>query len=371
MVPGYQPVGVQFRNDSSDEVNFSMSSSVQPEYGCFVNQELKGGRPVPTSPTRLAAGSSSAGFVAAAVTDGDCALDQNHFYVTVTHPSGLGEQTVKVKREAGTLRITEQTGDGRYNLAIEAATESATPALGNWTVVVTEKQPDATLSTAPTLSAERLTSAPKDGWVPANPPSVDDPTLPVFRFTVSGATWNVPGASGDRSHGELPPLIAEASQDGTTWTRIGHVVSATPAERDGDSVTIGEATFDWQRHPGTADYQHVRITNGTGTSNTVQLGTVPIPAPLPEGSLAGLKALWYNPVSQVGAQPRANMLDQAPIRFNVLNKNSTAISPDDPVLGTAYDRVYYRDIDSQRLITGLLDPEHPEEYVAVSPVKGA
>ncbi|MFF3159273.1 hypothetical protein, partial [Streptomyces sp. NPDC057910] len=109
----------------------------------------------------------------------------------------------------------------------------------------------------------------------------------------------------------------------------------------------------------TTPYTHLRVTNGTHTTD-INLTTLTPPTPLPTANYT-IDVTAFNGSKNVS--PRANGLDQAPVNTEI------KVSGEQVDEGV-YKRLYYRD-DRNFLITGLFSPEHPDQYTAVTPLAGA
>ena len=61
----------------------------------------------------------------------------------------------------------------------------------------------------------------------------------------------------------IPPLTAQGSIDGTTWTNLGTLVPATAptivAQGNQFELQVGPATFWWENPTGQPAYQHLRV----------------------------------------------------------------------------------------------------------------
>jgi hypothetical protein len=222
-------------------------------------------------------------------------------------------------------------------------------------VVVADRHAAPTIVGAPKLEAARLTPA------VTNPPVVDipdDPRRPVHRFTVSGVTWKVPGATGDLAEVALQLPVAEGSVDGSSWHPLGTLASPLTPSIDGDRITMGEAVFDWQNaSDAPREYRYFRVTAGGANSNVIDV--TPLPAPAPTSRVGSMLI--------VGAgTSRGNGLDQAPMRVSLRDLSGDKQALDATEHAELYARIYYRDAGTQALITGLGDPTDPNRLVMFS-----
>ncbi|MFF3159780.1 hypothetical protein, partial [Streptomyces sp. NPDC057910] len=117
----------------------------------------------------------------------------------------------------------------------------------------------------------------------------------------------------------------------------------------------------------TTPYTHLRVTNGTHTTD-INLTTLTPPTPITD-SISGVAMTSQTVI----AVPRNNALDQAPMDVQI--KSSSSTEPDFDGSHEAYQRLHYRfknaDGTTGALITGLLDPKKPNQYTAVTHMAGA
>jgi hypothetical protein len=356
MVPGYRAYTVQVRNRSRAEIDLKMFSGSSRAEGCWLGSGPEGlpkqFPPFPTKPIRLEAGSDWAGpYLTARQTLGeDCTkASPGIFAAQVESPAEPGHrQLVQVEADDRGVRVKDQVGSGRFVVEVKATSPSIVQ------IEVTDRQAAPTILAAPVVEASRLTPAPTKN--PTTSP--DDPSRPVHRFTVSGLSWHVPGATAELTGVTLPLAFAEGSVDGQSWASLGTVASPLAPTLDGERVTLGASVFDWQTVGGpTKDYRYFRVKAGTAVSNVIDVSALAVPKPLASEQLNGIH--FMGP----GA-PRANGLDQVPMRVSLLNKQSQALDPD--VYADHYRRIYYRDEWTNALITGLGNPDDPTQLVMFS-----
>ncbi len=213
---------------------------------------------------------------------------------------------------------------------------------------------------APTVAAAQVTAS-------------GAPVAAVYRFDVSGATFQLPNPYADQI--VVPPLIVQGF-DGTSWIELGALVPAMAptivAQGSGFVLQLGAATFWWENPSGQPAYQQIRV--GFGSSGPfssvdgVTLADLPAPSVLtnsgPQISAA-----------RGPAAPVDTGIDQAPLSVQVLSTNSDggsgpALPFDDP----SYQRIYYRENLAGTLITNLF-PTGPgadlSTFIGVSPYAGA
>jgi hypothetical protein len=363
-VPGYRSLVLSVSNQAREKVQFQSFSGPSPAKGCWLNRELVGGSPIPAGPVPISAGGVSSSFGVGQATAGDCG-SAGVFFGDVSLPDGSGRQLVKVVVDGNTPRIVEQGGNGRFVFDITPAGVGGL--LGAWTLTVREQNTgDLMVQAPPTVTGERLTPAAAEGWKPTD--QIDDPSRPVYRFTVSGPQWRVPGADAGLTETVLPGMQAEGSVDGSTWVSLGALVPGTAPSRNGQYVTLGDATFDWQTSnaPSAPDYKHFRVSAGDealyGDTSSVPVNVDTLSAPAEFTQVQSIK------ISSATQSVRPNGVDEITSRFSLVDKNATVLDPG--AYETLYDRVYFRDGVTKALLTGLNDPANPGQQVAVSPLRG-
>jgi hypothetical protein len=222
-VPGYKSLVLSVSNQARENVQFQSFSGPSLAKGCWLNRELVGGSPIPAGPVPISAGAVSSSFGVGQATAGDCG-SAGVFFGDVSLPDGSGRQLVKVVVDGNTPRIVEQGGNGRFVFDIASAGSGGM--LGAWTLTVREQQSEGvSVVAAPTVTGERLTPAPAEGWKSTD--QIDDPSRPVYRFQVSGTQWKIPGANEGLTETVLPAMQAQGSVDGSTWVNLGALVPGT------------------------------------------------------------------------------------------------------------------------------------------------
>ncbi|MDF2830833.1 MAG: hypothetical protein K0R01_4116, partial [Mycobacterium sp.] len=107
--------------------------------------------------------------------------------------------------------------------------------------------------------------------------------------------------------------------------------------------------------PGATDYRYFRLTLPDGTTSDT-LDTTTLEAPQPTTKVDDIELIG-------GGAPRANGLDQAPMRVSVLDSLGQGIDP--AVHADLYDRIYYRTA-TDALVTGLGNAQRPGRLFAVT-----
>ncbi|WP_308797497.1 hypothetical protein [Agromyces silvae] len=352
MVPGYRPWSILIDNRSRSAVTFNSFAGSSRAEGCWLTTALRGAtNPLPSQPQHAAAGERTGPFQAGHTTRGQ-SCDQSTpgvFYLQVEPTGEPGNRRVaRVLTRMSTMEVDQQVGSGRLNVQVERTGGLAAR------LVITDGHATPVQVDAPVLEASRLTPAAVPGRTVTMDP--DDPSRPVHRFRVSGLSWNVPGAEADLSEVAVPLPVAEGSVDGARWDALGTVASPVTPALDGDQLTMGGAVFDWQTAPGaTNDYRFFRVVSGGVSSNVVDVTQLSAPEP----SLAVLSLT----ITGAGT-PRANGLDQIPMRVSLRGSAEQAL--DAAEYGVLYDRIYYRDVQTKALITGLGNPAEPNQLVMFS-----
>lgn len=375
IVPGYRALNLTVRNATGQPISAQFSSSPTPDAGCWLNTGVGSEPGIGNKEAVIAAGSSSPTMFTSFSTlapDGACndPLAERSFYLSVwpqgeTSSSSLRE-TIKLTWQDGELR-PESAGGARFSASVQLSDGGRV--LGA-AVVTIDAVSSPQLVTAPDIEGRRLTPAPAAGYTPPAVPSVNDPNLPIFRFTVTGAQWSVQGADAGLSEAVLPLLEVRASTDGQNWTSIGSLASPQAPSRAGDMVTSGSATFDWQKPAKGPDYKFFTVGVGeTWSASPVAVDELLAPAAVPYSEIASVK--WSPQTGGMAPSTvRNNGLDQAPVRPVIEAKaNGLPISPSDPDLGRLYDQLIFRN-SANELITGLIDPARYSTFKAVTPIRG-
>ncbi|WP_308797495.1 hypothetical protein [Agromyces silvae] len=350
MVPGYRAWSVQIENRSRSEVALRTFASPTRAEGCWRNTQLGGAAaPLPAQLTKIPVGSSAGPFATAQVTFGDsCGDNPGLFYAQLEAVGESGHrQVVQFQAEKYTVSVKDQVGTGRLVAHVEPV------GLHGFRIVIANRHAVPTILDAPTIEASRLTPAPVDA-VPTSSP--DDPSRPVYRFAVSGTAWQVPGATADLTSVTLPLPVAEGSVDGVTWNALGTLASPLTPTLEGERVTLGHSVFDWQTSPDAKrDYRYFRVVVGGRTSAVVDAHALEAPPATTQVARPNLSGT---------GTPRANGLDQAPMRVTLLNSSSQGL--DTETHADLYRRIYFRDPSTESLITGLGDPADPNQLVMFS-----
>jgi hypothetical protein len=390
--PGYGLGVLQVADGSAGPVDIAMASRPDPGYGCWLDIGLD--HPsvpaFPDSDTRVDAGTTSAGYLIAALTGGDCASAQKdsaseHATYVVITPAGdsADEHIVKLVSAAdGTLSIAAQAG-GDLTATVQQLPQPG-GLWGTWQLTVSGGSTPAA-SAAPSVVGYRLTAAPDPAnYQPPTSPAADDPCRPVYRFDVTGAQWTHVASAGQQT-AQIPAMTAQGSSDGgKTWADLGQLMPAThPAVAADGTVTLGPASFFFQNTPGTATppgvwtspeasqcpaagtapVTEVRVVSGGLASSPVMLADPKAP-PLNGGPGAtpvdGLQAV---PDGDGGAaaMPLADGVDQAGLTLQLIPSGGGSIDSSDP----RYSLVYYRDDATKALVTGLYQPGAYADYVSV------
>jgi hypothetical protein len=377
--PGYGAGRLQVANETPSAMSVSLASRQDPDYGCWLNASVTGGPggPVPAFPTdptsaaaQIAPQQTSPAFFIGALTagsDGSCASAQPgsagewSAYVVITPVGDPADQRVVklLVQRPGMVSIPQQVGG---DLSVSLAKTGGGGSWGGWTLQVTGPGAPAAQS-PPTVSAQRLTSAPTV-TCPLATPAADDPCRPVYRFDVSGAQWSGVGVAG-QVMARVPAMTAQGF-DGQQWRDLGQLMPVTAPTLSGNTVTLGPASFFWQDAAGAMPLTAVRVVSGGLPSNVVDLtGLAAPPVGAPLNSAQGIKV---TPTDSSGtARPRANGVDQAGLNVSLVPSSGQGqVPPSDK----RYALVYYRDADTLNLITGLYSAGDYSGYVAVGPWPG-
>ncbi|MDR5701675.1 hypothetical protein [Agromyces aerolatus] len=355
MVPGVRVSSVRIENRSRSAVDVQAFTGSSRAQGCWLGAGLHGvTNPLPAQPVSIPTGGLGGPYVTAQQLWGEACGEHPGVFTLQVGPQGEGaqRQLLQLHADAHGLRIVEQVGGDRLVASVESD-----GGLGV-RLVIDDRHEAPTIMGAPVVEVTRLTPAEAPGRTPTE--NVNDPSRPVHRFTVSGVSWNVPGAGTELSDVALPLSLAEGSVDGEQWDTLGTIASPLTPTRDGDRITLGEAVFDWQTAPGAQkDYRFIRVSAGGASSNVIDVQS-PIPAPAPTDLLKGTGGA----IAITGAgMPRANGLDQAPMRVTLYSKSRAL---DVVQHAELYRRIYFRDATSKALITGLGDPAEPTQLIMFS-----
>ena len=355
--PGIKEGRLQVSNTSAEPITVALHASPNPGYGCWYAPSWADAPAFPPGGITVAAGQSSAIYTMGAYTagaQGGCAAATDptgawlgYLVITpVSHPADTRLVGLRLNRDM-TVDVTDQAG-GSTTVSITNA-QNQLAAFGLWTVTV-GTPPAPTPQPSPTVTGSRVTPA-------------DWPGPAVYRFDVSGATYQLPTPHPNQVM--VPPLLVQGSADGNSWTSLGMLVPATePVVAAGPpaQLTLGAATFWWENPPESA-YQ-IRVGLGpAGVASQVALADLPPPAG--ETNLSGVQIAPTS--SDKTARPVASGVDQAPLSVQVLDANSNPLPDTDP----SYQRIFYRDA-SGNLVTNLFRADaEPASFIGVSPHRGA
>jgi hypothetical protein len=362
-IPGYRAWSLSIDNRSRSDVTLTPYRGGSRIDGCWLGTDLRtSGTNLPSDPISVPLGGRAGPYITAqSMLMKECWGDnEGVFYVQVA-PKSAPDQTqlVKVIGGPGGLRIDQQVGGGGLTARLEQ--DGAT----GYRLVVADQHGAPTPAGAPTLTAKRLTPESTATKVTDSP---DDPSRPVYRFTVSNQKWQVPGAD-QLSNVTLPVPTVEASTDQENWTALGTTTSPLAPSRAGTEVTLGDSTFYWQTTPGATDYRYFRLTLPGGVvSEAVDVESTEAPAPTTAVKSVALIGDTRGPLQDLAAL-RPNGLDQAVLRLS-LDSAATGIELDPDADPELYDRVYYRDEVTKALLTGLGDPARARKATMFTTVPG-
>ncbi|MDF2829352.1 MAG: hypothetical protein K0R01_2635, partial [Mycobacterium sp.] len=188
-VPGYRVWNLTLENQSRHDVTLTPYRGSTRLEGCWYGDDLSTDRPLPATRIDLRAGGAAGPFVTARRTSGAaCGNDHPGVLYAQVAPKGAPEQAqiVKLLGDVAGLRLDQEVGAGALTVRTER------DGMFDVRLVVTDRHEAPTPVKAPTLTASRLTPAPAPTYKPTD--YLDDPTRPVFRFTVTDQRWHVPGA---------------------------------------------------------------------------------------------------------------------------------------------------------------------------------
>jgi hypothetical protein len=358
--PGIKEGRFQISNTSGEPVTVALHASANPGYGCWYAPSWADAPAFPPGGITVAAGESSAIYTMGAYTagaQGGCAAtDATGLwlgYLTITpvsHPADTCLVGLRLNRDM-TVDVTDQAG-GSTTVSITNA-HNQLAAFGLWTITV-GTPPAPTPQASPTVTGSRVTPA-------------DWPGPAVYRFDVTGATYQLPTPYQFGNQVMVPPLLVQGSVDGNSWTSLGSLVPATqPAVTAGPpaQLTLGSATFWWENPAGQPAYQYIQVGLGpAGVPSQVKLAD--LQAPANETNLSGPQIAPTS--SDKTARPVDSGVDQAPLAVQVLDANSNPLPDTDP----SYQRIYYRDA-AGNLVTNLFRTgADPAGFIGVSPCAGA
>jgi hypothetical protein len=355
--PGIKEGRFQVTNTSGEAVTVALHASPSPGYGCWYAPSWADAPAFPPGGITVAAGHSSAVYTMGAYTagaQGGCAATDptgawlGYLAITpVSHPADTLLVGLRLNRDM-TVDVSDQAG-GSTTVSITNA-DNQQAAFGLWTVTV-GTPPAPTPQLSPTVTGSRVTPA---GW----------PDPAVYRFDVTGATYQLPAPYPFGTQVMVPPLLVQGSVDGNSWTSLGMLVPATePTVTAGSpALTLGTATFWWENPAGQPAYEYIRVGLGpAGVPTQLKLSDLLYPA---DGTDPP-SGVVIQPTTQGGtAQPVSSGVDQAPLAVQVQDANSKVLPSTDP----SYQRIYYRDA-SDNLLTNLF--ADPAGFIGVSPYAGA
>ena len=387
--PGIKQGRFQVNNTSGEPITVTLQAEPGSSSGCWYAPSWADAPAFPTVPVAVGAGQISSIYTMGAYTagpDGSCAQPANSAendlwrgYLVITptnHPADTRLVRLRLNPDM-TVDVGDQTGGmttddppvATMNVSIAQAPQHLA-AFGLW--IITVDTPAApTPSTPPTVAASRLT--PDGAQYPA-----------VYRFDVSGATYELPAPSGQivvppySDQIVIPPLmvqgcVSNCSGDATSWTDLGRLVPAVapaivPPHGDSGQLQVGPATFWWENAAGQPAYQHIRV--GFGSSGPfssldgVDLANVAAPPAMTNvtGPQADLNGAILKPVD--------TGIDQAQVSVQVLDNNSNPL----PITDPSYQLLYYRTEGSNALLTNLFPTDDGADlgnFIGVSPYPGA
>jgi hypothetical protein len=360
--PGIKEGRFQISNTSAEPITVALQESSSPGQGCWYAPSWADAPAFPAgldSALTVPAGQTSATYTMGAYTagpNGGCAATDAtgtwRGYLVITPVNHPGDSRVVGLRMSRALSVdVDDTAGGSTTVTIQN-THVQLAALGLWKVVVGTPPAPAPQGSL-TVVGSRLTPS-------------DTPGSAVYRFDVTGATYQLPLGFQFGIENKVPPLIVQGSTDGKNWTTLGSLVPLTkPTIVFGTATSpaqlqLGPATFWWENATGPA-YQFIHVTLGTsGPATQVQLSTLTPPGH--SANVSGPQIAATN-ASHV-ATPVDSGMDQAPLSVQVLDAHSNPLPAGDP----SYQFVYYRESASKALITNLFTGNG---YTGVVPYAGA
>ncbi|MFF7182969.1 hypothetical protein [Streptomyces sp. NPDC008121] len=359
--PGYRSIKLKIKNDLDSPIEARLVSNSEAEYrGCWANSGV-GSLPAfpsgsfsPVEPGQQTPAYSSA--VLTAGPNGTCTKPESRYSFVEIQPVGKPglRSVVKMQYRPGDneLSLPEQIGGGALQISAES---TGAAGLGEHQLVVSSAGSPLAVQ-APDIAAKRLTVTSPDG----------DPNRPVYRFDVSGAAWQVPGADDHLTETQLPAMTAQGSTNGIVWEDLGQLKPVTSPKREGDIVALGNTAFYWENEKDAKQYTKIRVKSGEKVSQPVTLKDLPPPDALPE-KIYGVKFLAPDAGGSLVHGMRSNGLDQRFFEVAISTASSDALASDHE----AYQRLFYRTNPDRRLITGLVDPERPRQFTGITAERGA
>jgi hypothetical protein len=361
--PGIKEGRLVVTNTSAEPVTVSLTGQPGSSSGCWYAPAWADAPAFPSNGLTLSAGQTSTAHTIGAYTsgsDGLCATsgdDPWRGYLVVkpvSHPADQILVRLRLNSDSTmSVDVTNQAG-GTTTAAVSLVTVKGS-AFGQWTLkVATPAAP--TPVTAPSLAAARVTTA----AMTSGPP--------VFRFDVTGAALTLPGSYANQM--TVPPLVVQGSRNnGATWTPLGSIVPSiaptiTPQNNGTAVMQLGPSTFWWENAAGSPAYTQLRVGFGTTgpQSAAVTLSSLPAPTDGPSSG-AGPQVSAPNGVAALVDTG----IDQSPLSVQVLDANSNPLPLTDP----HYARIYYRQVASNALVTGLLPAGGTADFIGLTPYAGA
>ncbi|MER7958614.1 hypothetical protein [Streptomyces sp. NPDC096030] len=358
--PGYRSVKLNIKNNSGEPIEARLVSNSQAEYrGCWNNTGVGSATPFPSgSFARVEPGGQTATHSSAVLTSGPsgtCAQPESRYSYVEIQPAGKPglRSIVKIQDQSGGKGIAfpEQAGGGALKITAEPKGGGG---LGEHQLTVSGAGAPQAVR-APQVTAKRLTTTSADG----------DAGRPVYRFDVSDAAWQVPGADTSLTETQLPAMTAQGTVNGLVWEDLGLLKPVTAPRQDGDTITLGKTSFYWENEKNATQYTKIRVKSGVKASQPVTLKDLPAPAALPE-KVTAVKFV-SDPTGKSVKGMRSNGIDQGFFEIAISTPSTDALAPDNE----AYDRLFYRTNPDRRLITGLIDPERPRQFTGITEDRGA
>ncbi len=376
--PGIKQGRLQVTNTSGEPIEVTLQTGSDSSSGCWYAPSWADAPAFPSAGVTVAAGETSSYYTMGAYTagsDGSCAppagssgSDLWRGYLVVK-PVNRPADTQLVRLRLNTNMIVDVDDDqagGTTSVSIAQAPQHLA-AFGLWTLTVDTPAAPTPLVSPPTVPPPTVAAA----QVTAS----GAPVAAVYRFDVSGATFQLPNPYADQI--VVPPLIVQGF-DGTSWIELGALVPAMAptivAQGSGFVLQLGAATFWWENPSGQPAYQQIRVGFGSsGPFSSVDGVTL---ADLPAPSVLTNSGPQIAATASSGtAAPVDTGIDQAALSVQVLSTNSDGGSgPALPDHDPSYQRIYYRENLAGTLITNLF-PTGPgadlSTFIGVSPYAGA